>query len=180
MLGHGIFPHQIMRAVNYGLDVPEEVIRSAFLCSECGLCEVYGCTMGVSPAAVNGILKERLRESGYYANFEPRELSVHQMREYRKVPSDRLLQRLMLSRYAGQVTVRGEENSPGMVEIPLRQHIGKPAGTVVREGETVLCGQTVGRMTGAETGAEVHASISGTVVRADEERIVISAGSSDR
>lgn len=52
---------------------------------------------------------------------------------------------------------------PGEVVIPLRQHAGKPAKLVVREGAHVLRGDVLGAADGFVS-APVHASASGTVV----------------
>ena len=52
---------------------------------------------------------------------------------------------------------------PSEVVIPLRQHAGKPAKLVVREGQHVLRGDVIGEADGFVS-APVHASASGTIV----------------
>ena len=52
---------------------------------------------------------------------------------------------------------------PNEVVIPLRQHAGKPAKLVVREGQHVLRGDVLGEADGFIS-APVHASASGTIV----------------
>ena len=52
---------------------------------------------------------------------------------------------------------------PSEVVIPLRQHAGKPAKLVVREGDRVLRGDVIGEADGFVS-APVHASASGRVV----------------
>ena len=61
------------------------------------------------------------------------------------------------------------------VALPMRQHIGAPCVPCVKPGDHVLAGQLVGRAE-AYLCAPVHASISGTVVRADERAVVIKSG----
>ena len=60
LLGHPLQPHRIMRRLAAGglealLDTPEG--RSAALCCECGICEIYACPMGLQPRQVNAALK---------------------------------------------------------------------------------------------------------------------------
>lgn len=55
---------------------------------------------------------------------------------------------------------------PETVTIPLSQHIGSPAETVVSKGMRVLTGQLIGRSTGFVS-ANVHASVTGTVTAVD-------------
>ncbi len=173
LLGHDSAPHLMMRLVNYGLDMPAQFIGRAFLCSECGLCEVFVCPMGVSPSAVNRAVKLKLRDGGFSPRFEPKTPEVCPDREYRKVPAEKIVERLHLAGYSEGVYSRGEELFPGYVELPLQQHIGPAALPVVGEGDRVRKGDVVGEAPEHTLGARVHASISGKVVRADEERIVI-------
>jgi len=49
LLEHDLAPHKIMRQINLRLDVPPQVVESAFLCSGCGLCEIFVCPMELSP-----------------------------------------------------------------------------------------------------------------------------------
>ena len=51
---------------------------------------------------------------------------------------------------------------PEMLYIPLSQHIGAPAEAVVKKGDRVLLGQTIGKPTGFVSAA-IHSSVSGTV-----------------
>ena len=60
----------------------------------------------------------------------------------------------------------------GRVTLPMRQHIGEPCAPCVRPGERVLAGQLVAD-SGAKVCAPVHASISGTVISADDQAVVI-------
>ena len=51
---------------------------------------------------------------------------------------------------------------PSLIKIPLRQHIGSPAKTIVRAGDHVFKGQLIARTQG-HISAPVHASTSGIV-----------------
>ncbi|NJD02057.1 MAG: electron transport complex protein RnfC [Ruminiclostridium sp.] len=59
LLGHKLQPHKMMRLlpVTDG-NIDHGSVYSAALCSECGLCGYYSCTMGLSPNLVNGFLKD--------------------------------------------------------------------------------------------------------------------------
>jgi len=165
--------------VGYGLDVPEEVIKSAFLCSECGLCEIYACVMGISPALVNRILKEKLTSAGYKPEFSvpPGDFfDWKSLRDFRKIPTSRIINRLGLGEF-DHLSVRfGVKTDPDRVEISLRQHIGAAARLQVKAGDTVKEGALIGEIPEESLGARVHASMSGRVIFADEERVVITRG----
>nr|WP_315989479.1 4Fe-4S dicluster domain-containing protein [Desulforamulus aquiferis] len=59
LLGHRLEPHRIMQAIGRGQINESEVLSKAFLCSECGACDTYGCSMGLSPRRVNAELKRQ-------------------------------------------------------------------------------------------------------------------------
>jgi electron transport complex protein RnfC len=52
--------------------------------------------------------------------------------------------------------------APSLVHIPLRQHIGAPAESIVKVGDYVKKGQLIGQAAGFVS-ANVHSSVSGTV-----------------
>lgn len=64
----------------------------------------------------------------------------------------------------------GEIPLPPLLVIPLNQHIGTPAQSVVQVGERVLAGQLIGAADGTFS-ANTHASTSGTVVAIEERAI---------
>ena len=173
LLGHGIEPHRIMRQVNYGIDFPPAAAESAALCSGCGLCEVYACVMGISPCAVNKVIKNRFASAGVKPSFGKKTIAPSPMAAYRRIPSGRIAERLGIGRYAERGLWGFIETSPARVEIPLRQHVGEPAVPVVRKGERVGEGSLLAAVPGGKTGAPVHASIGGTVLLVDEERVII-------
>ncbi len=55
---------------------------------------------------------------------------------------------------------------PDVVNIPLSQHIGAPATTIVKKGDKVVVGQKIAEATGFMS-ANIHAPISGTVTAVD-------------
>ncbi|GAA0179885.1 4Fe-4S dicluster domain-containing protein [Clostridium sediminicola] len=162
LIGHPLKPHKIMRAVAFS-DFNDSV-KTAQLCCECGVCELYVCPMGLSPKTVNIYLKEMMREKGIkYAN-ESKETSALEERDFRKVPVNRLISRLELNEFVHQNVHDLKEINVSEVNISLKQHIGAPASPVVSVGDTVEKGQLIGAMKEGELGANVHASIDGKVI----------------
>ncbi|MCG8573194.1 MAG: 4Fe-4S dicluster domain-containing protein [Spirochaetes bacterium] len=174
LLGHNLEPHKIMRQINLGLDIPENVIENAQLCSECGLCEAYACIMNLSPRMVNQTIKKSFVEKGFKPQFSDKKTKVREMRDYRKIPSHRLLSRLQLANYKRVPSSKFIETHPKKVELLLTQHIGVPAQPLVKINDRVAEGDLVAEIAEGKLGARHHASISGKVILVDEERIIIS------
>lgn len=173
LLGHELKPHIIMRQIGYGIDFPTGTIESAVLCSGCGLCEVYACVMGLSPKKVIDAIKYRLNSNGYKPDFREREILVHDMRDYRKIPAGRIIQRLKLSSYENKNLREIIETDPKRVEILLKQHFGEPARPIVNVGDVVEEGSLIADVPPQTLGVPVHSSISGKVTFIDEEKIII-------
>jgi Na+-translocating ferredoxin:NAD+ oxidoreductase RnfC subunit len=175
LLGHGLEPHMIMRQISYGIDVPSKAIENAFLCSECGLCGVYACVMELSPDVINRKIKEKFSKNRFKPDFPLRDIAVSELKDYRRVPAGRVLERLGLAKYASVNLKRGVLDDPGRVEIPLKQHTGVPSTPVVKPGEDVSLGMLIADIPAGELGAKIHSSIDGRVTLVDVERIVISS-----
>lgn len=173
LLGHGIRPHRLMRAVAYSLE-DLEAVRSAGLCTECGACE-YACPAGLSPRRVNAKVKAELAAAGVRYQNKGNEPQASPYREYRKIPVKRLVSRLGLKKYDFPAPLKDVEFNPTRVVIPLRQHIGKACEPVVKVGEQVRRGQLIGEIPQGQLGARVHASIDGVVVEQDGKHVVIDA-----
>lgn len=165
LLGHGLQPHRIMRAVSHSLADPALV--QAYLCSECGLC-IYGCNMGLSPRKINQAVKQELRRAGVQNSPDRSRIEPSSMRPYRLIPSQRVKGRFGLMDLAAKAPLFEDEVCISAVRIPLRQHAGVPAEPVVAAGDRVEAGQMIGRIPEGALGAHIHASIAGVVVRVDE------------
>jgi len=173
LIGHDLQPHLIMRQIGYGVDMPSRNIENALLCSGCGLCEIYACVMGLSPQRINTLIKDRFDAQGYRPEFLPRTIRVHEMKEYRKIPTDRIVNRLQLTKYTEWMLKRGVETAPDRVEMLLTQHTGTPAVPVVKLGDRVTEGALIADVPQNALGAAIHASIEGEVIFFDDERIII-------
>lgn len=170
LIGHPLKPHKIMRAVAFS-DFNDSV-KTAQLCCECGVCELYACPMGLSPKTVNIYLKEMMREKGIkYAN-ESKETVALEERDYRKIPVNRLISRLELNEFAHQHVQDLKEINVTEVAIPLKQHIGAPASPVISVGDIVEKGQMIGVIKEGVLGANVHASIEGKVLEISDKIVI--------
>jgi Na+-translocating ferredoxin:NAD+ oxidoreductase RnfC subunit len=178
LLGHDLEPHKVMRSINYGLTEPTAIITAAVLCCECRLCEAYACPLELSPMAYYKEIKRQLAAQGWENVVHKRsDLTPHPMREYRRVPMERLVARLGLTEYEEKCICPLDEREyqPKRVTILLKQHIGAPSQPVVRIGDRVECGDLIAQIPEGKLGANVHASISGRVEAVTGEHIVIAA-----
>ena len=150
------------------LDHSEEIFKEALICSECGICEMYACPMGISPRQVNIMIKNELRKKGVKFS-SPLKRVPDEQRDGRQVPVSRLVQRLNLCKYKDiKFDDKATEVKVDNVYIPLKQHIGKPATSIVQVGDEVTRGQLIGEVKPGEMGANIHASISGIVTNVCE------------
>lgn len=177
LIGHNLKPHEVMRAINYGLDQPADKVTAAVLCCECRLCEAYACPLELSPMAYYVSIKKELRAQGWTNEAHKRtDLEPHTMREYRLVPTHRLIARLGLTEWEDQVCPLDErDHRPERVSIPLHQHIGAAAIPVVQVGTQLAVGDLVAKLPEDQLGANLHASIAGRVTRVDDTTIEIQA-----
>lgn len=177
LLGHELEPHKVMRSINYGLTEPTAIITAAVLCCECRLCEAYACPLELSPMAYYQEIKRQLAAQGWENVVHKRsDLTPHAMRQYRRVPMERLVARLGLTEYEECACPLDErEYQPQSVAILLKQHIGAPSQPVVKPGDRVQCGELIAQIPEGKLGANVHASISGRVEVVTGEHVVIAA-----
>ena len=177
LLGHDLKPHEVMRAINYGLERPAAKVTAAVLCCECRLCEAYACPLELSPMSYYVAIKQELRAQGWINEVHKRtDFRPHPTREYRLAPTHRLIARLGLTEWEHQHCPLDEADyHPTKVTIPLRQHTGAPARPVVAMGGRVAAGDLIAQIPEGKLGANVHASITGRVSRMDDGSIEILA-----
>lgn len=171
LLGYPLQPHKTLRAGMHMIANPENLL-TASLCSGCGTCTLIACTQGITPSAVMTAVKQNLGKNrlGYRAS-EPTVPSEE--RDYRLVPSDRLMARIGVARYDRLAEWTGDlETGQDHYILPLSMHVGKPSEPVVKEGETVLAGQMIAK---AQDGisAALHTPVDGTVSRVTAREIEI-------
>lgn len=169
LLGHGLEPHRIMQAIGHSQTESGSVLSRALLCSECGACEVFGCSMGLSPRAINGEIKRQFAKAGIKNPHHDKPSMVRSNRAYRLIPIKRLIARLGIIQYDVKAPLSQDEVSASTVRIPLAQHIGAPAVPVIKVGDAVSKGNLIASIPeGAAVGANIHASIAGRVASIDK------------
>ena len=93
-------------------------------------------------------------------------------REYRKVPEERLMARLGLTKYDKDAPMDETLVDIPKVKILLSQHIGAPAQAIVKVGDQVTRGQMIASPAqGLSVG--IHATISGKVTEVTDRWIVV-------
>lgn len=172
LLGHNMQPHKMMRIVNYALDDLNGQ-KMAYLCCQCNLCELLSCPIGLYPKSANLDIKEKLSEKGICFDSRSTEFKVRKSREYRLIPSKRLIARLALRDFDKPAPITEVTIKPEIVYIAKSQHVGAPAIPVVSVGDHVNTGQIIGKISENSLGATIHASISGTVVEIGNAFIAI-------
>ena len=170
-LGHPIKPHLFMRAATCK-DVQEpNIFVNTMFCSSCGLCEMYSCMQGLSPRTLMAEYKAGLRANG----LRPPQVEAKPVgpeREYRKVPMERLMARLDLTKYNKEAPLDESVVPVSKVKIMLSQHIGAPAAAIVKQGDKVTKGQMIAEPAkGLSVG--IHASIDGVVSEVTDKYVII-------
>lgn len=163
--------HKVMRAFAANGELAAPAALQAFLCCECGVCELMACPMALSPRRINIALKNTFRAAGLAYTPDdgkdgqpvPRSFAT-----YRQMPSKRLAVRMGLGPYLGRTPEFLPTDEPESIRIPLRQHIGTAAVPVVAAGDRVQAGDLVADMAENTLGARIHAGISGEVTLVDD------------
>jgi len=173
LIGHSLEPHKIMRHLAYKPDMQGEILEDALICSECGVCEKFACPMMLSPREINAVLKQKCLAEGIKRKAKRETYKVSPFFDNRKVPVQRLMERLEVTKYDTHPEFYAAETQVAKVKIPLKQHLGEPALPVVVAGDPVKKGEIIGEIPEGALGARVHASIDGTVSAVDDKYIVI-------
>jgi RnfABCDGE-type electron transport complex C subunit len=160
LIGHNLQPHLIMRNVGR-LSVNQDVLKEALICSECGICEMYACPMGLSPRMVNVHVKEIFKNKEERYTKQTGCIEVKKDITGRRIPTERLIARLNLSKYKKYSFNKARNIETKTVVIYLQQHIGTPSVPVVKVGDLVRKGALIAARKGL--GANIHASIDGKV-----------------
>lgn len=177
LLGQPVKPHLVMRALEFSGPESDVLNKWALACCECNICSLYACPEELDPRNMCVSAKRELKPKEI--KWTPEELvqvtrEEHPLHEYRKVPTNKLIQKLGLRRYADKpATFDPAEVEVLKVKIPLKQHIGVPANPLVKKGDQVVAGDKIGVVPSSELGADVHASITGTVTDVSKQFIVI-------
>ena len=172
LLGHNMQPHKMMRIQNYSINDMES-IKTAQLCCQCNMCELFACSAGLHPKMANLHFKDVLAEQNVKYKPEKTEFTARSVREYRLVPSKRLIARLGLRDFDLPAPMTEVEMKPETIRVQTRQHVGAPAEPTVSAGQQVQAGQMIGRIPEGSLGACIHSSIDGTVSEVTPDYIEI-------
>jgi Na+-translocating ferredoxin:NAD+ oxidoreductase RnfC subunit len=162
LLGYDVRPHLVMRSLGFTRSGDAHWNQWAQLCCSCGICTLYACPEDLYPKEACDKARRDFRSAGLkFEQAQPPR--VHPMKEYRRVPLKMLRRRLKVEEWESEAPFENLELRPARVRIRLLQGAGKPAKPVVRAGDAVHAGATIGRVPPEELGADIHASIDGTV-----------------
>jgi len=173
-VGHPIDPARFMRAAsNQDFQDLNPYINASF-CSSCGVCEMYSCPQSLAPRTLLADMKAGLRTKGVRPPQGVQPVPVRESREYRKVPEERLMARLGLTKYDKEAPMKEELVAVPKVRVLLSQHIGAPAKAIVKPGDTVTRSQMIAEPAqGLSVG--IHAPICGKVTEVTDRHVVIAA-----
>lgn len=174
LLGHKLSPHKIMRMLPATEEnMNTESLFSAALCSECGLCGYFACTMGLAPNLVNGYLKGIMSKNNIKADFRNATMDgVNVSRDSRKVPTKRLTGRIGLAEYDRHLPFVEWNHPVDHYVLPLKQHTGAPSTAIVKPGDPVDAGDLIAVIPANALGVNLHSPVQG-MVKEVSDKIVI-------
>ena len=173
LLGHPIDPASFMYAASNGITNDAKPYLNALYCSGCGLCQMFSCGQGLSPASLLANCKQTLKQNGLKPEKVLKAKEVNKARELRLVPMKRLRSRLGLDKYNVSAPITELEMEPKRVKIALQQNIGAKAVPIVKKGDKVSCGMQIAAAQSDALSVAIHASISGKVKEASDRYIII-------
>lgn len=172
LLGYPIEPHKTLRTVGMEMTEYPENLKTASLCSGCGVCTLMACCQGVSPSVIMAEVKKNLRTKKI--SYRSSKATVpNPERDNRLVPIDSFKRRIGVekfdkaARYTGDLKVKQD-----VYRLLLSQHVGKPSIPIVKIGDGVSAGQMVAQ---ADSGisAALHTPVSGRVSEVTDSQIEI-------
>lgn len=174
LLGHRMRPDKLIRLASYNSTAEKAApATGAFLCCECGLCEM-ACVMRLQPWKLNQELKKRLGAAGIKNPHHEEPQAVNRFRPYRQFPIPKLIRMAGLAAYEHLEAPLADYPAPvTRVVLPLKQHLGAPCVPAVSVGDSVGTGQLIAAPAEGTLGAPIHSSISGRVAEIGQNRIII-------
>lgn len=173
LLGYPLKPHRIVRNSIKMIEENPEAFTEASVCSSCGICELVACCQGISPRRVYQQVKGVLAKNKLRYVHDGSEVKADPHRDLRLLPSERFKRLIGVAPYdTGLPPFIVRDWAPAEIELPLRQHIGATAKTLVKVGDTVKARQLVAEADGVIS-ANIHSSIDGVVTEVTAGKIVI-------
>lgn len=173
LLGHDIYPHMTMRTIDYNLLDSSPHVTSAFLCSQCGMCELISCDiMQLSPRKIFAAYKKELIRRGVKNPHKQVPAMVCSSFDDRKMGIATVLKKIDLTRYDVTLPFVGQ-SSVMQVRIPSNKHIGAKSEPCVSIGQKVRMCDMIAASKEGQLGSISHASISGKVTAIADDFIEI-------
>jgi propanediol utilization protein pduS len=172
LLGHNLQPHKMVRTQAYNIDDLTGQ-QTAQLCVQCNLCELFSCPIGIKPMHANNYFRAKLLNEGIKYSASKEVFEVRNNRDFRLVPTKRLIARLGLYKYDRPAPLLDKDIDISQVKIATRQHVGTPAKPIVSVGDNVVKGQLIGIIQENSLSANIHSSINGVVIDVNDNYITI-------
>lgn len=172
LLGYDVQPHKVMRSLAFTKTGAKVWNQYADLCCSCGLCSLYACPEDLYPREACDQGKDYLKENSIVFE-QTKPLKVHPIKEGRRVPIKQLMKRLNVLNYDKPTPYANNFPVPNNVIIMLKQHVGAPATSNVKEGQTVEIGDMIAKIDEGKLGSNIHASINGKVSEITDSAIII-------
>jgi len=162
-----------MRTIDYDLSDYTKHITSAYLCSQCGVCEMIACDfILLSPKKIYAEYRKLLAKKGIKNPHSKKLEKVNSTYEDRKVSIPMVMKKLGLAKYYQEIPYLGKQEVD-QVKIALNKHIGVPAKPIISLGQKVKYGEVIAKSPDDKLGSVYHASISGKVIDVSNEMIEI-------
>ncbi|MCK4870673.1 MAG: SLBB domain-containing protein [Gammaproteobacteria bacterium] len=173
LIGHELFPHRTMRTIDYNQADPTKHITSAYLCSQCGVCELIACDfMMLSPRKIFAAYRQELMKKGVKNPHNRKVSEVNSQFENRKVSIPTVMKKIDIAKYDVKLNYVGRQEVK-KVRIPLRRHAGAPALPSVALWQQVRMCDLIAQSPQDKLGTCYHASIGGKVTEISEDYIEI-------
>lgn len=164
LIGHELYPHMTMRTIDYNQAEPAKHITSAFLCSQCGVCELIACdAMLLSPRKIFGAYRKELVKKGIKNPHARNNCIPDSQFENRKIAIPMLLKKLDLTQYSIALPYISSVQQVTKVRIALDKHTGQPALPQVQVGQKLKMCDIIAATPDNMLGTVYHASIDGKI-----------------
>lgn len=172
LLGYDVQPHAVMRSLAFTATGAEYWNQLAALCCSCGLCTLYACPEQLYPKEACDDSKAAMRKANQKWSG-PTQVSVHPMRDGRRVPVKSLVKKLAVGPYDVPAPFVSKPFEPKRLVLPLKQNAGSPCLPLVKAGDSVRTGQAVGAVPEKALGAALHAPVAGKIEEVTAQSIVL-------
>ncbi len=171
LMGYPIKPHLVMRSLLTSGELSESLTYWAQACCECNICSLWACPEELDPGNICVTTKRDMKKNDMWLSAKQLQglaSDVHPLKEYRGVPTKRLVRKLGLQNYSQKAEFVFNIEEPDQVSIPLRQHIGELPEIIVKAGQKVQKGEVLAEAKKGALSVPIHASIDGVVTSVGE------------